>query len=69
MTVKSPGKVTTGQQVSFRLPAQARSALGEKTGSDSQEGGGVPWPLVGAVAAVVVIGCGAMTLSRRNRSA
>jgi hypothetical protein len=69
VTVKSPGKVTTGQQVSFRLPAQARSAFGEKTASDSQQGGGVPWPLVGVVAAVVVIGGGALTLSRRNRSA
>jgi len=55
VTVKNAPRAARQQQVAFALPAA--------------DEGGVPWPLVGAVAAVVVIGGGGLALSRRSKRA
>lgn len=68
VTVKSPGSTATGRQVAFSLPPKAQAALGQPAGAaqTSQEGGSVPWPLIGALAGVVVVGGGALALNRRR---
>jgi hypothetical protein len=68
VTVKNPPAATRDQPVDFALPAKTSQATPEATSSDSDDGG-VPWPLVGALAAVVVIGGAGFALSRRNKSA
>jgi hypothetical protein len=70
VTVKNPPPAGTEQTVDFTLPeaaAETETAATEPA-SDSDDGG-VSWPLVGVVAAVVVLGGGALALSRRNKTA
>lgn len=66
VTVKNPPAAAKDEPVAFTVPAKA--AASDTSAADSEEGG-FPWPLAGALAAVVVIGGGALALSRRNRSA
>lgn len=68
VTVKNPPAAATGQTVDFALPAAAsdtKTTSGTPASSVNEEGG-VPWPLVGVVLAVVVLGGGAFALSRRR---
>lgn len=71
VTVKNPPPAGTEQSVTFTLPATAEpsKAAAEDGSGDGSDGGGVSWPLVGVVAAVVVLGGGAFALSRRNKTA
>lgn len=71
VTVKNPPAAATEKTVDFALPASAtdsKDAANTPAASDSDEGG-VPWPLVGVVAAVVLLGGGAFALSRRGSRA
>jgi hypothetical protein len=67
VTVKNASPAATEKSVAFTLPAAAKS--GDSEATKAEDDGGVPWPLVGVVAAVVVIGAGALALTRRNRTA
>jgi hypothetical protein len=73
VTVKNPPAAQAEQDVDFKLPAGASDPASPGTSASSDAGssddGGVPWTLVGVVAAVVVIGGAALALSRRNRTA
>ena len=70
VTVKNPPPAATEQNVDFQLTAtQDAKTEQSATAGSSEDEGGVPWPLVGVVAALVVIGGGALALSRRNRTA
>jgi hypothetical protein len=73
VTVKNPPAAQAEQDVDFKLPAGASDSASPGTSASSDSGssddGGVPWTLVGVVAAVVVIGGAALALSRRNRTA
>jgi hypothetical protein len=75
VTVKNAPAAAPERTVDFALPRSATSTDGARsagTGSDSgaEAGDGdVPWPLVGAVAAVVLLGGGALLLARRNKNA
>jgi hypothetical protein len=70
VTVKNPpAAAATEQTVDFTLPASATGTdAATKPASDGDDDG-VPWPLVGVLAAVVVLGSGAFALSRRNKAA
>jgi hypothetical protein len=68
VTVKNPAPTTADKNVAFTLPSAAKSGNSQAT-TQAQDDGGVPWTLVGVVAAVVVIGGGALALTRRNRTA
>jgi hypothetical protein len=71
VTVKNPPTPAgTEQTVDFSLPASATGTddAATKPASDGDDDG-VPWPLVGVLAAVVVLGGGAFALSRRNKTA
>lgn len=63
VTVKNPPAAGKEQPVSFEV--QALPAAAESDSDDR----GVNWPLAGVLGALVVIGGGAVALSRRNRSA
>jgi hypothetical protein len=67
VTVKNPPPAATDKKVAFTLPPEAKSG-NAKPAATVQDEGGVPWTLVGVVAAVVVIGGGALALTRRNRA-
>jgi hypothetical protein len=67
VTVKNPPPAANEKNVAFTLPAAAKT--GESQAAQTEDDGGVPWTLVGVVAAVVVIGGGALALTRRNRTA
>lgn len=67
VTVGNPPAKAKERPVDFALPAP-NPASGSAPAAQ-QGDGGVSWPLVGALAAVVVIGGGAFALSRRNRTA
>ena len=73
VTVKDAPAARPEATVDFALPRSATSTDATRsagTGSDSGAGDGdVPWPLVGAVGAVVLLGGGALLLARRNKSA
>ena len=70
VTVKNPPPAATEQNVDFQLPASQDAKTEQAaTAGASQDDGGVPWPLIGVVAALVVIGGGALALARRNRTA
>ena len=71
VTVKNAPPAAKQQQVDFAMPAtsQASSSGGAPVDDAGDEGGGVPWPLVGVAAAVVVIGGGALALGRRGKRA
>ena len=78
VTVKSPPPARTEKPVDFALPAAAEPAAAEAdspsedttdTSAAQSDDGGLPWPLIGVVAAVGVLGAAAFGLSRRNRSA
>jgi hypothetical protein len=64
VTVKNPPPPAKTTNVAFTLPKASDTGA-----SKTQDDGGVPWSLVGVVAAVVVIGGGALALTRRNRTA
>jgi hypothetical protein len=68
VTVKHPPAPTREAPVDFALPT-SRSDGADRQSSSSDSGGGVPWPLVGVVAAVVVIGGAGLALGRRRTSA
>lgn len=65
VTVKNAPPAAKQEQVAFRLPATDEGSTSGPVDSASDDGG-VPWPLVGAAAAVVVIGGGALALGRRS---
>lgn len=67
VTVKNPPARAKEKPVAFKVPA--KPAAEGTSAAPVSDGGGFPWPLVGALGAVVVIGGGALALSRRNRSA
>jgi ferredoxin len=73
VTVKNAPAPATEQAVDFTLPASEASAQAASDGGGSDQAasdeGGVPWPLVGVAVAVLVLGGGALALSRRNRNA
>jgi hypothetical protein len=74
VTVKNAPAPATEQAVDFAMPASkgtAAQAASDEGSSDqaASDEGGVPWPLVGVVAAVVLLGGGALALARRNRNA
>lgn len=68
VTVKNPPPAAAQKNVAFSLPPAAKSG-NAKPAATVQDDSGVPWTLVGVVAAVVVIGGGAFALTRRNRTA
>jgi hypothetical protein len=76
VTVKNAPAAAPQATVDFALPTSATSsdATGSAgSGSDSGAGSGdgdgdVPWSLVGAVAAIVLLGGGALLLARRNKN-
>ena len=72
VTVKNAPAGSKGQRVGFAMPAKASGAgtspRPAASGSRPTDGG-VPWPLVGVAVGVVVVGGGALALSRRSRSA
>lgn len=68
VTVKDPPATAQEQPVAFEVPAEPSSDGASPAASDADDGG-FPWPLAGALGAVVVIGGGALALSRRNRRA
>ena len=67
VTVKNPPAAGTEKPVAFQLPAAATAD--KKPAAAVDDGGGVPWSLVGVVAALVVIGGGALALTRRGKRA
>jgi hypothetical protein len=67
VTVKNPPAGAKEQRVAFEVPAKPSADDTSPAASDSD--GGFSWPLAAALAGVVVIGGGAVALSRRNRSA
>lgn len=68
VTVKNPPPPAGQSNVAFTIPPAAKS--GDSPAAEAENGdGGIPWTLVGVVAAVVVIGGGALALTRRNRVA
>jgi hypothetical protein len=71
VTVKNAPAASTEQAVDFSLPeaATATDPSATKAAAETDDDGGVAWPLVGVLAAVVVLGGGAFALSRRNRAA
>jgi hypothetical protein len=72
VTVKNAPPPATEQSLAFQLPpaATADGQSGAATSSTaSEDDGGVPWPLVGVVAALVVIGGAALALTRRTKAA
>jgi LPXTG-motif cell wall-anchored protein len=75
VTVKNAPAAAPETTVDFALPRPATSTDATRsadTGSDSGAGtgdGDVPWSLVGAVAAVLLLGGGALLLARRNKNA
>ena len=69
VTVKNPPAAAKEQPVSFAMPAAKSESSGSSQSASDSENGGVPWTLVGVVVAVVVIGGGALVLSRRNKRA
>ena len=69
VTVKDAPAPAQEQTVEFALPASAESDSDATKPASDTDDGGVPWPLVGALAAVVVLGGAALALSRRNRTA
>jgi len=70
VTVKNAPAPATEEAVAFQLPSTAEDTDTRATSSTSSEDdGGVPWPLVGVVAALVLIGGGALALTRRNKTA
>jgi hypothetical protein len=76
VTVKNPPAAAPQQDVAFTLPPAARSSAdpspspaASSSSSTSTDDGGFPWPLVGVVAALVVIGGGALALARSRRNA
>ena len=68
VTVKNPPAAAKQRPVAFQVPARPAAKKTSAT-SDPDDGGGFSWPLAGALGAVVVIGGGAVALTRRNRSA
>ena len=66
VTVKNPPPAAAQKNVAFTLPPAATS--GDSQADKSANDSGVPWTLVGVVAALVVIGGGALALTRRNRT-
>jgi hypothetical protein len=74
VTVKNPPAAAPQQNVAFKLPpaaspAGSASPAASSSSSTSTDDGGFPWPLVGVVAALVVIGGGALALARSRRNA
>jgi hypothetical protein len=76
VTVKNPPAAAPQQDVAFTLPPAARpssdasaSPAASSSSSTSTDNGGFPWPLVGVVAALAVIGGGALALTRSRRNA
>jgi hypothetical protein len=75
VTVKNPPKSSqqakAQQTVDFALPGSATPSTSPSTSGSSSpasgDGGGVSWPLVGVVAAVVVLGAGGLMTARRRR--
>jgi hypothetical protein len=66
VTVKNPRRKAKQQPVAFAMPAKpAADDAPAAAGSD----GGFSWPLAGVLGAVVLIGGGAVALSRRKQSA
>lgn len=68
VTVKNPPPQASQSNVAFTIPSAAESG-GSPAAEPENGDGGVPWTLVGVAAAVVVIGGGALALTRRNRVA
>lgn len=65
VTVKNPPAPAKEEAVSFTLPQDAQTRNASSTPDDD----GSAWPLVGAGAAVVLIGGGALALNRRGKRA
>jgi hypothetical protein len=68
VTARNAPPAAKQQQVDFVLPATSEKKSTSGAVDDGDDGG-VPWPLVGVAAAVVVIGGGALALSRRSKRA
>jgi hypothetical protein len=77
VTVKNPPAAAPQQDVAFELPpaagsstdASSASPAASSSSSTSTDDGGIPWPLVGVVAALVLLGGGALALARSRRNA
>ena len=67
VTVKNPPAAAAEQAVDFQLPETAEDTAAASAVEDDENG--LAWPLVGVLAAVVLIGGAALALSRRNKSA
>jgi hypothetical protein len=67
VTVKNAPATSAETTVSFALPRSPTSDAPQRE-ADARDSGGVSWPIVGVVAAIVVLGAGALLMSRRNRA-
>jgi hypothetical protein len=70
VTVKNPPKATTDKSVDFAMPAasKASSSSTKPVKGDSEQGGGISWPLVAVVVVVIALVVGGLLLARRNRA-
>ena len=67
VTVKSPPAARADTTVSFALP-RSSSDTASRRPSATADDGGVSWPIVGVVVAIVALGAGALVMARRNRA-
>jgi hypothetical protein len=70
LTVKNAPKATTDQNVDFAMPASSKgeSSSTKPVKGDSEQGGGISWPLVAVVVVVIALVVGGLLLARRNRA-
>lgn len=70
VTVKNPPKATTERSVDFAMPASSKgeSSSTKPVKGDSEQGGGISWPLVAVVVVVIALVVGGLLLARRNRA-
>jgi hypothetical protein len=70
VTVKNAPEATTEQHVAFAMPAASKSSSSstKPVKGDSEQGGGISWPLVAVIVVVIALVVGGVLLARRNRS-
>lgn len=70
VTVKNAPKATTEQNVDFAMPSASKgdSSSTKPVKGDSEQGGGISWPLVAVIIVVIALVVGGLVLARRNRA-
>jgi hypothetical protein len=70
VTVKNAPKSTTERSVDFAMPSASKhsSSSTKPVKGDSEQGGGISWPLVAVIVVVIALVVGGVLLARRNRN-